>query len=231
MSRDVAFLDTETTGVGPDRRIWEIAVIRGTRERVWVVTDVDLTSADPDSLKFGGFYKRHSALATGPDEVSGTRYLHEADVAREVAAHLDGCTVFAAIPEFDLVPLAAMLRRHGQEPSWHYRSRCIESFVAGRFGEDVGGLQQCVKALHLDPADYAGHTALGDARMVRDCWLMVHFGVEPDGRPAREILRLATQHFWQEQNEDPAEARAAFDRGPRGVTTMPQFGLPFPRSH
>ena len=173
MSRPVVWADTETTGVGPDRRIWEIAAIRGSRERAWVVTDVDLTAADPDSLKFGGFYDRHSSLATGPDAVSGTRYLHEADVAREVAEFLDGCTVFAAIPEFDLVPLAAMLRRHGLEPSWHYRSRCIESMTVGYLGEDVGGLQDCVRALGLDPMDYAGHTALGDARMVRDCWLLL----------------------------------------------------------
>ena len=216
--------DTETTGVGPDRRIWEIAAIRGSRERVWVVTDVDLTAADPDSLKFGGFYDRHSSLATGPDEVSGTRYLHEADVAREVAEFLDGCTVFTAIPEFNLVPLAAMLRRHGLEPSWHYRTRCIESFVAGCLAEDAGGLQDCVRALGLDPADYAGHTALGDARMVRDCWLMVRTGMNPeDSRSAKGVLRLATQRLWQEQDEGPTGVRAAFDRGPHGVTARPTY--------
>lgn len=196
MTRDICWIDSETTSVGPGRRIWEFAAIKGTTERVWVVTDVDLSVADPDSLEFGGFYDRHSSMATGVDEVTGTRYLHEADVAREVAAFLADCTVYAAVPEFDLVPLASMLRRHGLEPTWYYRTRCIESFVAGNLAQDVGGLQQCIKALGLDPADYAGHTALGDARMVRDCWLMIWAGVDPDDpRPTKLLLRSAQQRI------------------------------------
>jgi len=219
MSRPVVWADSETTSLAPTRRIWEFAAIKGAEEQVWVVADVDLELADPKSLEFGDFYQRHPVWGEPPP---GSRVVDEATAAREINGFVAGATMVTAIPEFDLVPLAAMMRRHGLEPSWHYRTRCVESFVAGCLAEDAGGLQDCVRALGLDPADYAGHTALGDARMFRDCWLMVRTGMNPeDSRPAKAVLRLATLRLWQEQDEDPAEVRAVFDRGPHGVTARP----------
>ncbi|MBO0875367.1 MAG: hypothetical protein J2P19_18450 [Pseudonocardia sp.] len=49
----LCFLDTETTSLRPDRRAWEIAVIRRDNghqdQRVWYVAaaDLDLGNADP----------------------------------------------------------------------------------------------------------------------------------------------------------------------------------------
>ncbi|MDZ4232820.1 MAG: hypothetical protein U1C73_03460, partial [Dietzia sp.] len=61
----VVFLDTETTGKGPRRRAWEIAMIRrdatGDREiTLYVdVADLDLPHADPKALAIGRFDQRH----------------------------------------------------------------------------------------------------------------------------------------------------------------------------
>ncbi len=60
----LCFIDTETTGIHPDRQVWEIAMIRreDSREQEAVFfVDVDLKLADPFGLKIGGFYDRHPA--------------------------------------------------------------------------------------------------------------------------------------------------------------------------
>jgi DNA polymerase III epsilon subunit-like protein len=119
-----------------------------------------------------------------------------------------------------------MMRRHHLTPPWHYRARCIESYVVGHLAGDPGGLQDCARALGLDPADYAAHSALGDAQMVRDCWLLIHMGIDAEfDRPVRDVLAQAKRQILREGDDDPAEVRAAFDRGPRDVTTMPDRTL------
>jgi hypothetical protein len=64
--RPLVFLDTETTHLHPRlRRPWEIAMIRrpalpNNADRItMMITDVDLSDADPESLKIGRFYERH----------------------------------------------------------------------------------------------------------------------------------------------------------------------------
>lgn len=166
--RRVCMIDSETTGLGPDRQIWEFAVVAEGFEQVWVVTDVDMRGADPKSLAMNGFYERHDT--TQGISAGSVRYSSEEHVAGELWEMLNGCTVVAAIPEFDLVPLAAMLRRHGLEPSWHYRTRCAEALTVGYLGTDPGGLIQCMAALEIDYPEADRHSALGDARAVARIW-------------------------------------------------------------
>src|SRR5258708_5973142 len=66
MSTVIAFLDTETTSLRPDRRAWEIAVIARDeavrdKEHTWFIDadHLDLGNADLMSLKIGGFHDRH----------------------------------------------------------------------------------------------------------------------------------------------------------------------------
>lgn len=68
----LVFIDTETDGIHPGRRVWEVAMIRrddrGEQERSFFVS-IDLRSADPYGLQVGGFYDRHPqgvSLSTPP---------------------------------------------------------------------------------------------------------------------------------------------------------------------
>lgn len=63
----LCFIDTETTGVHPDRQVWEVAMIRrqdGREQEVTFFVDVDLALADPFGLKVG----RLRRLALGYDD-------------------------------------------------------------------------------------------------------------------------------------------------------------------
>jgi hypothetical protein len=59
----LAFVDTETDGLGPWRKPWDIAVIRrapdGTEQTLQLYVDIDLSTADLIGLKIGRFYDRH----------------------------------------------------------------------------------------------------------------------------------------------------------------------------
>lgn len=65
----LCFIDTETTSLRPDRRAWEIALIRRDYQSMtdWTdstlvmhIEDIDLSAADPAAMKIGGFYDRHA---------------------------------------------------------------------------------------------------------------------------------------------------------------------------
>ena len=74
----ICAVDTETTSLRPDRRAWEIGVIRrdenGERDCQFFVAlpDIDLPEADPFSLDVGRFWGRHpdaAAVAAGNGSV------------------------------------------------------------------------------------------------------------------------------------------------------------------
>ena len=187
----LVFLDCETTGVHPDRRVWEVAAIRrddeGERAYVWQVSDVDLSNADPFGLNVGRFYERHHrynpkiSLAYG---VAGT----EEEVAREVEIITRGAHLVGAVPSFDAGCLDPMLRRHQRIPAWHYHLVDVEAMAAGWLLRDRphhirNGAGHPVawpddfeptppwksdalsRACGVEPpADDERHTALGDAR-------------------------------------------------------------------
>src|SRR5881394_2054482 len=63
MSALLCFLDTETTGVHPGRKVWEIGMIRrepdGEERETSFFVEVNLAKADPFGLTVGRFYERH----------------------------------------------------------------------------------------------------------------------------------------------------------------------------
>lgn len=168
----LVFLDTETTALHPGRRPWEIALLERESDgqyRDWVtqIWDVDLSDADPASLKFGKFYQRHIRFAEDPGQV---HWLREKDAAPRIEEITRGAHLVGANPSFDADCLAALLRRHGLIPAWHYRMYDVESLTAGYHNKPIGGLAACAESLGIDfPADEQ-HTALGDARMALRIW-------------------------------------------------------------
>lgn len=170
IGRPIAFTDIESDGLRPDRKLWEIAVIRrevdGTETRAtYIVCDVDLRHAEPQALAMNNYTER-SAREPGPDE----HRLPEWRVAQRVAAMLQDATIVGAQPHFDAETIRMMLDRHGMDPTWHYRLRDVESMTAAYLGQDTGGLAACMEALGLPFDKAVQHTAAGDAQAARAIW-------------------------------------------------------------
>jgi hypothetical protein len=169
----LAFVDTETTGVHPDRRVWEVAVIRrderGEFTFLWQVNDVDLSNADPFGLKVGGFYERHVSVTggwDGPFDDYPVMYRPEVEVARGVEQATRGAHLVGVVPSFDADCLDKMLRRHRLLPAWHYHLVDVEAMAAGwlRSGPPWRS-DDLSRACEVDPPNEQDrHTALGDAR-------------------------------------------------------------------
>lgn len=180
----ICFIDTEYTTLDPwRRRPWEIAIIRRDPgvpdvEMQIILTDVDLCDADPKSLEIGGFFQRHPKFGVG-EENPLVSYLPEHEAARLVETMTRECHIIAAVPDPDVDILREMLRRHGLRWTGHYHLMDIENVAIGY----VKGLDDSFRPkfpLNSEqlselcgvpcPKDEDRHTAMGDARWVRDWW-------------------------------------------------------------
>lgn len=153
MTAPLCFIDTETDGVHPGRKPWEIALIRrkwlegagpNTYEETTVsfFVEIDLSTADPFGLKVGGFYERHPfgiEVSTGSFTESldpvwpegGERVLSAGHAARIVARFTHGAHLVGAVPNFDAHVFDGLLRDHGLAPAWHYHLVDIEAMAVG----------------------------------------------------------------------------------------------------
>jgi DNA polymerase III epsilon subunit-like protein len=199
VSTPFCFIDTETTSLGPDRRAWEVAIIRHDADgdpqmRVMQVDDVSLHEADPKSLDIGGFYARHCDYGKpGPEVEAGP----ERAVARWVEEWTRGAMLIGINPAFDTEVLSAMLRRHNLVPAWHYTVIDLKAMAAGylyrhafalvdKDGDNQGlgiALQWPFKTEALAqacgvplPSDEVRHTALGDAIFAESWWFQLLTG-------------------------------------------------------
>lgn len=157
----------------------------GEHELRLVVSDVDLTTAEPMGLKVGRFYERHPAYSQkGLSLVDSGNviYAEEWEIAEHVERFTRGAHIVGAVPNFDTECLAAMLRRHRLAPAWHYHLIDIENLAIGylwrKVAENVeaGYNDSIVPPLPWDsneisravgvepPGEGERHTAMGDAR-------------------------------------------------------------------
>ncbi|MCW2903366.1 MAG: hypothetical protein JWO67_5631, partial [Streptosporangiaceae bacterium] len=181
----LVFLDTETTGIHPGRRVWEIAMIRrdenGDRE-ISIYVEVDLSAADPFGLSIGRFYERHPVGQYLSGRIGSESYALKKQVrdplyaAKLVAQWTHGAHLIGAVPNFDAETLTGLLRDHGLIPAWHYHLCDVENLAVGYLaakGEPLSppwDSEVLSAKLGVDPSQYERHTALGDARWARDVY-------------------------------------------------------------
>lgn len=180
----LAFVDTETTGLDPERhQVWELAIILRDgdedQEYAWQLP-VDLSCADPTGLRIGRFYERrnvlpgsapvaqrHMVLWPSREEWTGAG-LPLSHTAETVARLLDGAHMVGAVPSFDAAFLTRWLRAHGQAPTWHYHLVDVEALAAGRMQTSPPWNSTDLSlSVGVEPEDFDRHTALGDARWAR----------------------------------------------------------------
>lgn len=164
----IVAIDTETDGLHPGRRAWEIGMVRrdeqGERE-CRMLLPLDLKFSDPAALKIGGFWDRHPVgrKLSGKDEMVPCEPVTSThDAARKVMTWTFGASLVGANPAFDAHVLERLLRGEGYLPSWHYRLLDVEAMTAGYAGQLIGGLADCCKLFGI--VQTGAHTALGDAR-------------------------------------------------------------------
>lgn len=136
MTAPLAFVDTETTGLDPNRHeVWEVFLhlrspdpLVSAVERHWFLP-IDLGRADPIALTIGRFYERTANVGdTWEAEASPTPL---ATFAREFAELTHGAHLVAAVPSFDDAFLRRLLVANGACPGWHYHLVDVEALAIG----------------------------------------------------------------------------------------------------
>lgn len=133
----------------------------------------------------------HYNLADWDDEASGLDqpWSDPAALAEDLARLLDGAHIVGAVPSFDAAFLSRWLPKMGQAFTAHYHLIDVEAMAVGHLiakrhftapdGSDLDyslgvltsppwNSNELSRALGIEPNVYERHTALGDARWVRD---------------------------------------------------------------
>jgi oligoribonuclease (3'-5' exoribonuclease) len=196
----LAFLDTETTGLDPDRHeIWELAIIYDDKE-LEIQLPVDLAKADPTGLRIGRFYERRTAIGgigERVDRMCRSRWGQDKKFegglgvaewhAPLVAQILDGRHIVGAVPSFDAAFLTRWLNRHGQAATWHYHLVDVEALAAGHAQtEPPWNSHDLSSWVGVNPDDFDRHTALSDARWAKAIYDAVMTPPARDGTNQQE---------------------------------------------
>lgn len=166
-------------------------------EHVWQFRP-DIVRASPEALSIGRYDERfavpegHDAAYINPLGVPYPRLRD--DAITEISAILQDAVIVGSNPGFDDRHLRQLLNLHGKEQPWHYRPIDIAAMAAGYlYGQAERMTKQTCDAAWYGkvarrlgwpwksydaseavgtprPAGDAAHTALGDARWVRDLW-------------------------------------------------------------
>lgn len=188
----VCFLDTETTGLDPDRHpIWEVALITPDgREHVWQFP-VDEVEADPFALDIGHWWDRRWSTENDVPELNALYDAHNEKSRRKaIKPSQEWCRYFrnlvgtshlcGAVPSFDEERLRRLLLAKGVRPRWHYHLIDVEPLAAGWLRARADHEEEKREAAQppwdserlsvhvgVDPKQFDRHTALGDARWAK----------------------------------------------------------------
>lgn len=178
----LAFVDTETTGLDPERHeIWEVGLILRREsasnevfdeEHHWMLQPNNLELADPMALSIGQFHERFDREAAAPSITA---------FCNEFARLTSGAHLVGAVVSFDAIRLERLLRRHGQCPSWHYHLIDVEALAVGWLASQTTHMvaahdplvklpwnsTEISRACGVDPDAFDKHTAMGDAQWAR----------------------------------------------------------------
>jgi len=157
---DLIFLDTETTGLDPEKHeVWEIAwAINDSPIQVEILVH-SLKTANSLSLDVNGYLSRYpnGARSDGPM------------VDLRVRQVLGGNTLVGANPAFD----AAFLQKRWGAAPWHYRMIDVESMALAVLGYDrpkgLAGIAEDLTELDYDIA-LPDHTAAKDVEVLRQVY-------------------------------------------------------------
>lgn len=178
VSPPLCFIDTETTSLRPDRRVWDVAVIQRVdgrdRRFQWYIDsrDLDLGNADLTGLRIGRFHDRHPEFGPAGGDVFGERF-----VLSELEDLTRGAHLVGAVPSFDADVLDRRMRAHGILPAWHYHLVDVEAMAVGYLhGRGLGTTfevdlpwrsERLSGACGVGPPNEEDrHTALGDVDWV-----------------------------------------------------------------
>jgi len=174
MTRNVCFVDTETTGLDPERHeIWEVGLILpGGTEHEWQLP-VDLSRADPIALNIGRFHERRwlPVLRSADREPTAPgRQTAPDEFAYHFVRMTRGLHLCGAVVSFDAERLWKLLRANGECPMWHYHLIEVEALAVGWLAGHVTppwDSNELSRAVGVDPDQFDRHTALGDARWAK----------------------------------------------------------------
>jgi hypothetical protein len=193
----VCFVDTETTGLDPERHeIWEVALI------LQEVTDVARTAAwcegagldplmypltadkNPLVLVPTLVWSEHVwqlpvdlgqadpyalQLTHYYDRATTLRQIDPSRFARYFEMYTRGLHLVGNVVSFDAERLRRLLQANGACPAWHYHLVDCEALVAGKLGlTPPWRSDDLSRMIHVDPPGPGElHTALGDARWAK----------------------------------------------------------------
>lgn len=175
----IVFLDTETSGLDPElHEVWEVgAIVRDEDqediEHHWFLPLFNFKNADPFALDIGKFWERY----TWPDPQQYTRdYMSE--WCRMWMQMTKGAYIVGAVPNFDVERLDNLCKRYDYRMFNHHHLVDVENLVAGKYGMAPPWKSDdlfAVVGLNTEEEVYqkGKHTALGDARVVRDVYDIV----------------------------------------------------------
>lgn len=183
----LAFVDCETTHLDAEIGVaWEVAVIlrefegghHTDTEYVWQIRP-SLATADREALQIGRYLERfavppHAEAAYTGDGSEALVAMTRAEVVTAITSLLSGTVVIGSNPGFDDRHLRRLLGPGRAQ--WHYRPYDIVQLAAARTGLEAAGplpwsSRTLSRTLGVEPpADDVAHTALGDARWVRDLY-------------------------------------------------------------
>jgi hypothetical protein len=182
---EIVFIDTETTGIHPEREIWEVAMVGRTAsgeesEPAVMQINVDLSKADPFALKINRFYERYYEYN---GSVSDSVVYSEYYATKKIERFTRGAHIVGAVPSFDTEGLDRLLRRNEILPAWHYHLIDVETLAIGYLmgidaethgpGPKLAGVDfklpwksdELSRAIGVEPpTEEERHTALGDVK-------------------------------------------------------------------